>query len=234
MATQLLTLNFAKPMRLFPLPGCVLLPYTSVPLHIFEPSYRAMLRDALDSDGLIAMATFDPHALEVTEESLLQIRPCVCVSYVMRHDRLPDGRYNILVQGLCRARITEEQPLHEDGYRVARLEPFGILPDAEEVDQLTSVRDRLDALLEDEFLRKLAAVSAVRNLVNPEVATNVLIDLGLMALSQDGAQRYEALAESDPLLRGLMLEHHLLSMRDVVKRAEHFAAARDEEGWSLN
>ena len=55
-----LTIDFNKPIALFPLPGCVLLPHNATPLHIFEPRYRAMTSDALDTTGLIAMASMRP------------------------------------------------------------------------------------------------------------------------------------------------------------------------------
>ncbi len=42
--------------RLFPLPDLVMFPHVMQPLHIFEPRYREMLNEALDSDGLIAMS----------------------------------------------------------------------------------------------------------------------------------------------------------------------------------
>ncbi|HEV8231601.1 MAG TPA: LON peptidase substrate-binding domain-containing protein, partial [Thermoanaerobaculia bacterium] len=45
---------------LFPLPGVVLLPGTRLPLHIFEPRYRAMVADALAGDGAIGMAMLKP------------------------------------------------------------------------------------------------------------------------------------------------------------------------------
>ncbi|HEY3348701.1 MAG TPA: LON peptidase substrate-binding domain-containing protein [Thermoanaerobaculia bacterium] len=46
--------------RLFPLPNVVLLPGTTMPLHVFEPRYRRMLADALDSDRLIGMQLLKP------------------------------------------------------------------------------------------------------------------------------------------------------------------------------
>ena len=42
---------------IFPLPNVVLLPCTELPLHIFEPRYRTMTRDAIEQERLIAMAT---------------------------------------------------------------------------------------------------------------------------------------------------------------------------------
>ena len=61
--------NFNKPIPLFPLDSVVLLPQQVMPLHIFEPRYRQMVDEALDSVGQIAMAVIDKGDLpEMSEE----------------------------------------------------------------------------------------------------------------------------------------------------------------------
>ena len=232
MATEQLTVNFARPKRLFPLPTCVLLPSATVPLHVFESRYRAMLRDALDSDGLIAMAVHDPERAGVLSTDNPTLRPIVCLGYVAEHQRLEDGRYNIALHGLCRARIVEEQPLHDDGYRSAELEPFGTHPDTLS-DTLDEGRQRIEALLEDEYLRTLTATQALRKLFENELPTSAVVDLALLTIASDSEQRYAALAEGDAERRLQMLERQLRSMRDVITRAERFAH-RDDHGWPLN
>lgn len=41
---------------LFPIPGCVCFPFSKVPLHVFEPRYRQMIKDCLDNDRMIAVS----------------------------------------------------------------------------------------------------------------------------------------------------------------------------------
>ena len=66
-------IGFSGRAPLFPLPNVALFPQVLLPLHIFEPRYRQMTADALDGDGLIAMATLKPadpeyqKALETTK-----------------------------------------------------------------------------------------------------------------------------------------------------------------------
>jgi Lon protease-like protein len=86
-----------------PLPGVVLLPDQRMPLHIFEPRYRAMVRDALETDGwmVVCPVVGDPEA---------EVPPFVVVATagrIVAHQRLPDGRFNILVEGVLRVRLTE-------------------------------------------------------------------------------------------------------------------------------
>jgi Lon protease-like protein len=116
--------EFGGTARLFPLPNLVLFPHVAWPLHIFEPRYRQMVADALDDDRLIALALLRPG----WEKDYLErpaICPVVCLGRIYQEERLADGRYNLLLQGLCRARVREE--LQTDRlYRVARID---LLPD---------------------------------------------------------------------------------------------------------
>ncbi len=111
--------------RLFPLPNVVLLPETTLPLHVFEPRYRALLADALDSDRLIGMQLLRPGASDG------EARPALCsigcAGEVVHHEPLDDGRSNILLRGAFRYRI-EAEPRTDTPWRVAEVTPFAIAP----------------------------------------------------------------------------------------------------------
>ena len=87
---------------IFPLAGALLLPRAQLPLHIFEPRYRAMVRDALASDQLIAMV--QPRD-ERDPPSLFEIG---CIGRIVGSEELEDGRFNIVLEGLARFRIARE------------------------------------------------------------------------------------------------------------------------------
>ena len=236
MTEERVTLDFNKPFRLFPLPACVLLPHATAPLHIFEERYRAMLRDALDSNGLIAMATTDaPDPSMLVDPMNPPLRPCVAVGYLMQHERLDDGRYNILLQGLCRARIVEEADRHADGYRLAMLQPFGHRGQHNSDDALTDLRDRVAELLDDPSLEHLQKVGALRALLgNVEISTAAFLDLAAMVLSPDSDARYRALAEPDAEDRGRQVLHLLREMRDLVQQARAMGDPDDDDATRLN
>jgi hypothetical protein len=127
--------SYTGPVALFPLPTVVLFPHTVVPLHIFEPRYRAMVGDALKGDRLIAMALLKP-GWEKDYEGAPPVHDVVGVGRILRDERTYDGRYNILLEGVARARIEELIP--PDPYRRARVrvltEPLGkASPDLEKV-----------------------------------------------------------------------------------------------------
>ena len=121
--------NFGRPMPIFPLDAVTLLPQQVLPLHIFEPRYRQLVDHALDGSGQIAMAVFEGDDWKQDYHGRPSIRPAVCIGQIIQHEKLMDGRYNLLLQGICRARVIEELP-PEDGreYRLALLEPVGLDP----------------------------------------------------------------------------------------------------------
>lgn len=105
---------------LFPLPDVVLFPHALLPLHIFEPRYRLMIEDAVRSNRLIALARLKAgHEAEYHTKSV-PIYDRVCVGRITADQRLPDGRFYLILEGVVRASIEEE--LHDDRpYRTARL-----------------------------------------------------------------------------------------------------------------
>lgn len=108
---------------IFPLAGVLLLPGGRLPLNIFEPRYRAMTEDALAGDHLIGMIQpRDPQASGVQPP----VYDTGCAGKITRCETTDDGRYLIMLTGLCRFRVIEELPLAAAGYRRVRADfaPF--------------------------------------------------------------------------------------------------------------
>lgn len=94
----------SKPTRLsiFPLPGAVLFPGLQLPLHIFEPRYRALVGDALVRDRRIAM---------VQPQRAIDGAPLYtvgCVGHIGEIEAMDDGRYNLVLEGVSRFKIVRE------------------------------------------------------------------------------------------------------------------------------
>ena len=113
--------NFTGRVPLFPLPDAVLFPHALLPLMIFEPRYRQMIADVLDSDRLIAMALLEPGWETTYESKTASIRQTVCIARITSSKLLPDGRYEIVVEGLSRAEVLDEDESSHP-YRIARVE----------------------------------------------------------------------------------------------------------------
>ena len=106
---------------IFPLPTTVLFPNIFLPLHIFEPRYRAMIADAIDSDRLIGMVLLKP-GWERDYEGRPAVYPVGCSGVLTHVEPLSDGRYNVVLRGLDRFRVVHED--HGRPYRRAYTEPL--------------------------------------------------------------------------------------------------------------
>lgn len=106
----------------FPLTGVVLLPGTVLPLHIFEPRYRAMVEDALEANRIFGM--IQPYVPQDdnrgpqagAENSAPDLYKVGCAGYIDKWEKLPDGRFFVELKGVNRFRLTEELQLRR-GYR---------------------------------------------------------------------------------------------------------------------
>jgi Lon protease-like protein len=130
---------------LFPLPNVVLFPNVFLPLHIFEPRYREMMADALASDRLIGMVLLRP-GYERDYEGRPPVYPIGCSGLLTHHERLADGRYHLVLRGIERFRILEED--HALSYRRALIEPLREQPlDAADRAAIQQQRTRLESML---------------------------------------------------------------------------------------
>ena len=108
---------------IFPLPNVVLFPSALLPLHIFEPRYRAMVADALEGERLIGMVMLRP-GWESHYDKMPEVYPIGCAGFITHAEQLPDGRFNIMLRGLQKFRILDERPAREgvERYRIAHIE----------------------------------------------------------------------------------------------------------------
>ena len=129
---------------IFPLPNVVLFPNVFLPLHIFEPRYRAMVADTLDGDRIIGMVLLRP-GWESDYEGRPPVYPVGCAGLVTHAERHPDGRFNIVLRGLEKFRVLDEDPGRS--YRIARVE--SLAEDLTEAQRaaVRVERRRLEALL---------------------------------------------------------------------------------------
>lgn len=230
---QTISVNFARPMPVFPLATASMLPQQVLPLHIFEPRYRQMLDHVLDGAGQIAIAVFQGDRWKSEYHGNPPIRPYVCVGQLVQHERLPDGRYNILLHGICRARVIREIPPDENHqYRRALLEPVGTNPDEQPLD---AVRHRLRSALSSGPLKQMTACEPVlQYLDNEEVPTSAVLELVSFTMLGDPDTRYRLLAEPDATRRAQIVEHELARLSDLIERARRQHPEAWPKGCSWN
>lgn len=92
-------------LSVFPLTGALLFPRMHLPLHIFEPRYRALVSDALARDRRIGM--IQPRAAE-QDGGKPPLYRMGCVGHISQVEALDDGRYNLVLEGVARFRLIRE------------------------------------------------------------------------------------------------------------------------------
>lgn len=222
---ETISVDFGKPMPIFPLAQVSLMPHQALPVHIFEPRYRALTRDALDGNRQLALAVYAGSHWKQDDDRGAPVRPAVCVSTIVQHHRLDDGRYNLLLQGVCRAQILREISPREHGkpYRVAFLKPVGV---ETEEDVMASERSRLNALFNATSLRDLRdAKTIVGHLADEDVPTSAILELVTFSVLPDPELRYRLLAEGDALRRSAIIRTQLDAIRSLLDRAAPQRAA---------
>ena len=129
---------------LFPLPNVVLFPNVCLPLHIFEPRYREMVANTLDGDRIIGMVLLRP-GWEGEYEGRPPIYEVGCAGLISHAERTDDGRYNLVLRGLHKFRVLEED--HTRRYRVGRIEPISEALADRDRPAITAERRRLESML---------------------------------------------------------------------------------------
>ena len=104
---------------LFPLPNFVLFPGLSVPLHIFEPRYCEMVGDVAQTHGIIGMMMLKGE-WERDYYAYPDIYAIGCAGKIAALSKLPDGRFNLILQGVSEFRVLRE--IRQHSYRLVEVD----------------------------------------------------------------------------------------------------------------
>jgi Lon protease-like protein len=195
---------------IFPLPNVVLFPNVFLPLHIFEPRYRTMIADALEGDRIIGMVLLQP-GYESNYEGRPPVFAVGCAGVITHSEPLGEGKYNIVLRGLERFRITGEDS--DKAYRLAHVD---LLPEnvpEEHRGELRRHRQRLEALLAVALER-----SGSEPRFPPAVADEDLVNALAQYIELDPLER-QALLEQDGVLARCRALVDLLEMKSLTRRS---------------
>jgi Lon protease-like protein len=194
---------------IFPLPNAVLFPNVFMPLHIFEARYRAMIADALAGDRIIGMVLLKP-GFERDYEGRPEVYPVGCAGVITHAERLPDGRFDIVLRGIEKFRIMAEDDSR--AYRLAHIEP---LPEPiSEADRALLRRDRrrIEALLAVAIER-----AGAEPRFPPAVADEDLVNALAQYLALEPLER-QALLERDGILARCQSLVELLEIKTLAPK----------------
>jgi Lon protease-like protein len=194
---------------IFPLPNVVLFPNVFLPLHIFEPRYREMVADALAGDRIIGMTLLRP-GWEASYEGRPAVYAIGCAGLITFSEQHDDGRYNIVLRGMQKFRISGED--HSRSYRVAAVEPLGEEVTAEDREIVRSERRRLEALLVPQPEGR-----DVDSKVPPSMADEDLVNALAQYLDLEPVEK-QALLEREGLVARCRSLIDLLEMKVIVSR----------------
>jgi len=188
------TVTLPATIPIFPLQDVMLFPNSSRPLHIFEPRYRAMVADALEGDSIIGMTLLQP-GHEADYEGRPPIFEVGCAGVIVAVEELPDGRYNIILDGIVKFRVLSEDSTRS--YRLAEVEALPEVVEASDRPILSQRRQQLE--------RTLLRVSPSTQLPPSEVPDEEVVDGFSAILPMEPAQRQELLEAEGPVERASRL-----------------------------
>lgn len=192
---------------IFPLPSVVFFPRTVLPLHVFEPRYRKMVRDTVDGSGLLAVALLRP-GWEADYAGSPAFHAVGTLGRIEKLQPLPDGRFDLRLVGLFRVQFGEL--VREGPYRTVRYR--ALLETALDEADPSVVRAKLDLLASQGCLaRELAAPRAPGIVLDESIPLEAAVNAVCASLPVE------------PTIRQSLLEE-----RDLARRMRRVAALLDE------
>lgn len=183
------------------LSGVTLFPNALLPLHIFEPRYRAMLEESLGDCRMLAMAM-------PRDEREKEVEPIAGAGLVRACIRNDDGTSNLILQGVSRVRFTGWE--QTEPFRIGRVEP---LPSREgEGTDLAPLVTRLHALCSRFKEQGIELPTQFESYLNQITDVGVITDLVASTLVADPGIRQSLLEETEiprrleKLLAGLKIQ----------------------------
>lgn len=200
----------------FPLPNTVLFPFTLLPLHIFEPRYREMVRDVKDGNGLIVIARMVGEGFDEIG-TVGRMRDLV---------RLEDGRFNLMLEGIERVRVVEKPC--ETPYRQVRVEARPEVLGAEDPQVIEQLKLELLGTL---GILLNAAKARVPVVLGQDLPFEVLVNKACAGLPVEASERQRLLVEDDLVGRHRRVTEHLA---DLIETLAPTGGAQRDGGTLLN
>jgi len=186
-------ITLPEEMPLMTLPDVAFFPQALMPLHIFEPRYRRMLRDVLVTNRLFAVAGLDPFQLGQPGKFEPPHR-VASVGIVRACQKNDDGTSNLLLQGLARIEIVEI--VSDDPYRRIRGRALASQPGASEGEN-QSLRREVARLLHLKLKLAAAGCSELAAFLKTVDDPEAFVDIAAFSLCEDSVLKQKLLETLD-------------------------------------
>ena len=212
------------------LPHTVFFPEALLPLHIFEPRYREMLRDVLATNRFLAIARLsaDPAGKNNVSEPPHHIASVGIIRACQGND---DGTSHLLLQGVCRVEI--QRIVREKPYRTIAIRPLATTAGGNhtqleisrlEVMRLLQVRRRLGAPVPKGINRLLESIEDF----------DTFADVSVFNLCEDGAFKQKLLEELDTRRRLQLFAGRLRAEIEKLRLHRKLQGGLADDGIALN
>jgi Lon protease-like protein len=201
-------LSESKRFPIFPLPETVFFPSVSLPLHLFEPRYLQMAEDVLSGDELMVIVLLRP-GWQTDYYGTPPVHEIATLGKVETHERLPDGRFHVTLQGLERVRLLPaegEERMTGRLYRVREVAPAPEmrLPDGMATAELSGRLRSLWGELGETSGRGAEVAASIERL-----AFDALVNRISSLVDVPPAAKQLLLEQDDLLMRAATLEAHV-------------------------
>jgi uncharacterized protein len=195
---------------IFPLPNVTFFPQTMLPLHVFEARYRKMTANCLNGDRLMGVSLLK-EGWQKDYFGRPPLSKTFGVGKIIDCERLPGGRFNIMLEGLYRGRLIEEYPT--EPFRAGRVRVLQDPP-------VDALRVQIGGLMKEargltgELIRLLPqARESIQNAWSAHPHPLVIVNQLASALVVDAYDRQSILEQDDPLrrLRLLLIQLKILA-----------------------
>jgi Lon protease-like protein len=212
-----------KRISLFPLPTSVFYPKTYLPLHIFEPRYRKMVADSIESGQWIGMVLLEPGYEEAYHASPA-IKAIGCAGSLEKWHRYEDGRYDIVLDGRERFRILRE--VGDELYRQAEVELFTSLNDIPLSESPSQIKELIQ--LYRKFIEHLPKKNPHK--VEPDLSLcqtlGEAVDRVAFMFDSPLEQKQAFLEEQDVSKRLDMVKSQVRLKLEIIQRSRNFSKAK--------
>jgi len=217
-------MNEAIEIPILPLPNVVLFPHTLLPLHIFEPRYRKMTADCLQANrqlGVVLVRRAYGEEAKKNKSGMAPTHKILCVGNIVDHQLLPEGQFNIKVEGIHRAELLEFLPSWP--YRRAKVMPIKDVYDVADREELMESRARLERELTTlgEAAKRFAEM--VERIMGQGQHPGILSDLVATHFVSDPYDRQSILSETDLIRRVDLTAIQMENLNRRVRRAQRKA-----------
>ncbi len=195
---------------IFPLPSVNLFPEISAAYHIFEPRYVEMIESVLQGDGLLAVGVLKP-GYEDDYYGNPDIQPVGCLGRIQSYEKLENGHYNIVLEGLYR--VGFGKMVKDNPYRVAEMTE---LPETDRENDFKS--ERQDLLLRLNYLVKQAPVELdFSPILGEQESFIALVNLVAKTLPLKNGEQYALLAMDSIRARANRVLWHIDDQIDTIE-----------------